>query len=740
MALLCLLRADPAWSGEDPASAYQQASARVRKEMLELPYPEFALRTVPGQYRNESVVTLASYNSVQAGVSPGSRKKWVAYRERTRQLIAVQDQAAVEYLSETSFNEFTSRNTGYGQLTTRSFLGVRVIKPDGQISEINPDQDEVRRRYNIGQGVRVAIPNLQPGDLLDFYFVTESDGEPANFSTFNYQSSLASRLPVLNSRKEFETGPDFAVEFHNLNGAPAFQTTETGKGRWKLSHFSDSLYRIPKQLGFVMEKRQFPLLQVNIMQGDLAPYTSLTRRQPGTMHADPAQDRFLWDELIALNLMKPFVLRAGGYLVGEKSAAVRGFFDSLAQSGRQLAQDSLAADLYYMFRFDYMFNMAGRMSAKTIANLNTALFDPVLYHYLLSEYFKLHNLKSEVVIASPIDEPAFRDVIDCRDYELMTAVNAGHDILFGANDLYSPAFYTPSRLEGVTDAVAVDTRGTTSRLGHDYVARGMQVPYSEAFQNVREEELALIPDPGCAGLRVARTTKLSGHYKDKIQSHLLTIEDFYNYERSFYHETRTLEAKVLERREPGTIGSELKAALAKARAEQQQYFETEAKNWILPELTELKSPVVHNPGVRHSDQVFQYGSRFRANSLLRAAGNNYMLEIGKLIRKVDGISADQKQRSIDAYLGFANIYRGAYTVRVPEGFTAVGVEALNRSVETDAGSFIVKANLDGSIINVNLELICRDSKYSPQDWSKLAEVLEAAGSWKSSRILFRRSS
>jgi hypothetical protein len=740
--LLCWICscAVPAFAGKDQQASYDEAAARVKAEMAALPFPELALRKVPEKYRNESQVLLADYTAIQAGVLPGSKRGWITYRTVSRMIVALQDEAAIRAWSDGTYGQFSARNTGFGMLKTRAFVGVRVFKADGSVSEINPDEDELSRKYSIGQGMRLAIPNLQTGDILDYYLVNEWDGEPANFGVNSYQYFLNSATPTLNRRIECETGPDFAIEFHNINGAPAFDTISLGDKHWKLRYFSDSVQHIRPGIPFVNAKREYPLLQLNVMRGDIPPYTSLTRRKPGMLYINPEQDRFLWDEMVNLSRVKMGILNLGAQLVSRKSKGVAAFYDSLMKSGGNFALDTFAANVYYMYRFDYLFNSANIWGARTIANLNHAIFDADVFHYLLSEYFKIHNLKADVVIASPLSEPPLKDVIDRRDYMLMTAVRGSHNVLFGAPHIYAPAFSTLRQIEGVPDAIAVDTKGAHAVLGASYETRPIAIPFTDASDNVRDEQFSLLPDPDCSGIRIARTTRLTGHCKDGVQDRMLTIEDFYNYERQFYNDTRSLEERVLDRKDPGTMAAELKSELEKLREDQHKRFESEAKLFVYPELTELQQATIRNPGTRHTDPEFQFSSRFRANGLLRPAGNNFILQIGELVRNLPDVRPEQYTHKETVYLNFANTYRSSYTIRIPEGFSVAGVDALNKAVSNEFGQFEVKASQDDKLITISLEFTCKETMYSPAEWTKLANVFDAANAWKGSRILFRRAS
>ena len=52
-------------------------------------------------------------------------------------------------------------------------MGVRIIKPDGKVTEINADDVVLVQDEKSQKKAKVAIPNLEPGDILDYFIATE---------------------------------------------------------------------------------------------------------------------------------------------------------------------------------------------------------------------------------------------------------------------------------------------------------------------------------------------------------------------------------------------------------------------------------------------------------------------------------------------------------------------------------------------------------------------------------------
>jgi hypothetical protein len=67
-----------------------------------------------------------------------------------------------------SFHKFSR----YINAKTTSFLGFRIIKPDGNIKEINPDEIILTEDKENDKKAKVAVSGLQIGDIVDYFIET----------------------------------------------------------------------------------------------------------------------------------------------------------------------------------------------------------------------------------------------------------------------------------------------------------------------------------------------------------------------------------------------------------------------------------------------------------------------------------------------------------------------------------------------------------------------------------------
>ena len=75
---------------------------------------------------------------------------------------------------------------------------------------------------------------------------------------------------------------------------------------------------------------------------------------------------------------------------------------------------------------------------------------------------------------------------------------------------------------------------------------------------------------------------------------------------------------------------EVKAALAEGKKKQKEAFKTEAEGWFEQDITDNKDQKLDNLGIRHNSPDFVYSSSFNLGGLVKKAGNNIIVEIGKI--------------------------------------------------------------------------------------------------------------
>jgi hypothetical protein len=183
---------------------YRKESEEMRKQVWAWDKPQFKVKEIPAQYANASKVIIARHTDLTAdsksklafyGFGFGAKKEQ-SITEVVREIVKINDKSAVGEYSELSFTQFQKSSGFFASEKTTSYVGVRVIKSDGGIKEINADDIVLTKDESAEKKAKVAIPDLQPGDILDYFIATE-ESMTNSFGNRPYMITLFEDAPVL---------------------------------------------------------------------------------------------------------------------------------------------------------------------------------------------------------------------------------------------------------------------------------------------------------------------------------------------------------------------------------------------------------------------------------------------------------------------------------------------------------------------------------------------------------------
>ena len=159
------------------AENYDEYARRVREEVWSWSLPEFEKRDIPDEYKNESAVLLAVYNRLNATcknkfnwdkfmMATGAISKEIIAEEVYRAMVRINDKAALDEFSEFDYQMEKKQMSGMSRNRQRIVFGARIIKPDGTVHEVDPDEavNVTRGKKDKEDRQKLAIPDLQIGD------------------------------------------------------------------------------------------------------------------------------------------------------------------------------------------------------------------------------------------------------------------------------------------------------------------------------------------------------------------------------------------------------------------------------------------------------------------------------------------------------------------------------------------------------------------------------------------------
>jgi hypothetical protein len=125
-------------------------------------------------------------------------------------------------------------------------------------------------------------------------------------------------------------------------------------------------------------------------------------------------------------------------------------------------------------------------------------------------------------------------------------------------------------------------------------------------------------------------------------------------------------------------------------------------------------------------------------NFVKKAGNNYILEAGKLIGTYQKVDGKERSRSIDVYMPCARMLTWNITVNIPKGYSVKGVDEMNKSLSNATGSFNCTATTNGTSVKIKVSRMYSNNFEKADAWPKLLELMDAFYSFTAQKILFEK--
>ena len=225
--LLCIFIALPSLAFDN--NDYKKFVEKVKEEVWGQDLPQFKNRNVPAKYKNESAVILARYEEVivdqKRKFSFWAGNKMVKQINGTqiqRYLIQIKDKAALDKFSTFDFQTYNRSYSYFGRDDHRTVLGVKVIKADGteRIIDSSDYQDVEEGKKGKDKRAKLAVPDLQIGDLIDYFFYDLDYIKEENMPPFVFV--FRSKYPTLDYQIHCAIDKKLCTQYRAMNGAPDF--------------------------------------------------------------------------------------------------------------------------------------------------------------------------------------------------------------------------------------------------------------------------------------------------------------------------------------------------------------------------------------------------------------------------------------------------------------------------------------------------------------------------------------
>lgn len=704
------------------AEDYKELSNRIRQEVWAWDKPEFAGYSVPEELNKESVVVIAHHEQIKAAVKTALWSKSLSpvlqYTHIDRMMVKINDQAALDEYSTLSYEEEVDVML-YNAVQT--IIGARVIKPDGTIKEVDIDGNAVditEGKKDEKQSKRLAIPDLQTGDILDYFYCKKMELETVHIPTLLF--SFYSKYPVLSYSVHGEFENKLTVEYKSINGAPDLRVSKDTSNNMIVDVQQKNLQQVGdlQKIRWLSAFRDFPMIRLSVLNNSSKMLQTANARKSGLYKDVPYED--------ILKDAKGILAKQDMFWMKDIDKKVNTALIHYKQKNPDLDKEGLASCIYDALCFYWPNNTNGYPPAKFFLRLQQ----------ILSE----NDIDSKFIFATSRYGAGRNGVVSMDD--LSFALTANHNKQFfpfvNENIL---AGEIPGKYQGeLASALVIDKNGEKMK---EKIEKGsiedVRIPETTYSENRNRSKMKVeFSDNDPLLLTIKRNTIYTGSQKEDLLPFLTLYEDWDKTMRKRLLIDKTLMEELQEdKREQKRIEAYTSLFDAK-RKEQKDAIKLEVTLYHNIEPREVLDYSVNSLGIVSSTPDLDYDIKYQVDGFVTKAGENLILDADKLIGIQWVPAPGERERMADAYLPTARLFENEIEILVPPGYNLQGFEALNCSMENEYGAFEATVSYTGQVLKIKARKIYKRPFVPKEDWPMLLEMIDKANDFYVRSVVLKK--
>lgn len=691
----------------DEKADYLKLAQKVRQEVWSSTPADFQKRTVPDRYKNASAVILSYYRELSTDYYRKATADLVLNLRLTRQidctdmermLIQINDKKALKDYSEFTFKTKSRKWTWGYHHKTQTVLGIRVIKKNGNVQEVSLDDyvDVKEGKNDKDLSQKIAVPGLEVGDCIDVFSLDQIDTQEQQLDPFYFV--LRQDEPVLYTKVHCVLDQSLATVYRTMNGAPDFtQTTDKDKNA-VLDMVMDKPIDAESSIWYnSLEQSPFIEMYITPTKAKVA-VVEKAMRQKG-VRGNPDVTPILQDDW---KLLKSYVSK-GGYSPAGLPSTYKSVFKSAKKEGMSAEEK---ADRIYSF--EYVSGGASQRVFNTVAN-----------------YLRKLGVEIEMGITTPFGALPVDKLINYNSTSWFFRLK-GTDV-----------YYFPGTYPKVASEIPYIYQGRKAYMQDS--EEQITIPVSQAEANKSVNDMVVKLDG--TKLDISRKVTYSGEQKMYGQS-LVSPDNtlFGSSQLEAYWRYLKYDDKDPYSCYTKKESAELKGAFNEFRKNAIDPFKAEISSYHDADPVQVGGYGVDCVGIRRDSSNFVYHVDYVMDGMVKRAGNNYLLSVGKLIGSSLKLEGKDRERIDDVWRKMAFVDEWNIEIPLPQGYK-VSAEALKKietSVANECGEFTVKATAGNESVKVYVRK-CFAHRVEPvSNWSKLLALVDACSAFADKQMVIAK--
>ncbi len=652
------------------------------------------------------------------------KKNKFAFREQYyRRRIQLLDQAAVKEYSDFEYDDEKYKeywgDQGTNKIKGIRYFNVKIIKPDGREIKIDVKKHTVKE----DDVKKLAIPNLEKGDIVDYYYYHYKRLKaPMGYDFPSVETALVSDYPIVKYDVDINLERTFYFNFKNLNGAPDLKPAKTSNPKQKRYMLSMENIQPKKAKYWIFPYLAYPTIKFQV---HFIPNSSLKKYANGFISKEKGVVKKSVSKEEVLNFYK-------------NKYHFSSYVRSSVNKNKKIKEEILKKYEDIRFRSLILYIPAIESGIKyfNFAKMTYAqdLTKPSDFFAYMADYLRGKKIKYEMVVVKKRPFGGIDDLILAENLHMVMKI-----FLPGNEVMYLQSFNL-SPLNGIAGEIHPYFEGNsaysmTSKSRKFNSIKKVSLPVTTKDDNTLTRQTTVSFDQGFDKISYQSKLIASGHKKDVrdyyVRPYQYLDSDFKRYEvRQFYEFGSKSTRKENKKRYEAYKNKAKKEHLKKLKEFTEDRNEIKIDNYKL---------VVDNFGRYHDKPNLELTETYTiTDGLTKKAGRNILFQAGKLIGKQIHIDKKEMERTEDIYKDYASTTQNIITINIPEGYTVKGLDKFNKSVTNETGSFVSSAKQDGNKIIITVKESYNKIFEPNKNWQKLVDILNTSYQFNQEKLLFKK--
>jgi len=696
------------------------------KFILGEPVAAFTGTETPSKWNEESAVVMGYKRSIlfdkkNSGGFFSARQKNVFFFEKVRFKIQLHDKNSVESFSEIYFR-YSVKDDGFT---------ARIIKPGGEASAINLKEavelepgteipEFFKSFFDQTSGAqsryyKVAIPNLEPGDILEYASYTKSklDVRGSGFVEFDPQYEVCNKgYPVMYNEIDIETDDKSFFKSLSLNGAPEFKKENAEDKDFYRYVFTDRDRGVEKDVNFVNRFLVYPMVKFQVIYANSENVKGLLIGGKGEL-----KNGFNKEEL-ALRAYENYA--ASGANWTDPNSPYLIFYACQEELKKLGAKDwpdqQFIRSAYFMLRNKVVFR----------SNYLPDRWFAFVFSLLLTR----HNIKNELVISSTNTIGKLKDVL--FDDEIRYAVKVNDQLYFNCTDHSLPGDLVQTLLGNEAYII-----GEPDKKKHTQDIKPFTLPNTVATDNAVAYTMNAALSKDFNNTIVTRTSEYRGLVKTGNIGNAMRLTTYMLDDYKYYGGSSPTEK--MKPREEEEYEKSIKAIKDEFKKAKPDYVKGELEKEFQQKI-KFNDFKIANDGRSDKKKDLVFTEEFELPGQVRKAGKKFLVNLTGLIGPQLQVKKDERDRKFDINVGYPRTISWLINFKIPDGYTASGITELNTNVENETGRFSCEAKEDAGNVVLTITKVYKQANISKEKWKSMLQFIDAAYNTSYKYILLKPKS